>query len=266
MRCYERGAVLVTSLTLLFSLTFTSAWLVQSQLVQLKRHHQQRQALLTSEMDVANARDALVSHWQKTGVLLQTAMHNSQPSYVHRGTSIELLLTHADGRLEHQQLSEAPLFSALPQLPWISMSGDATNWQQVLNLTLPNALIKMSPHVYNDCTDTSAWQGIIIVKNDCHLSGATQIGSASAPVVLTLMGSNNTLTQPLHLYGVVIFATSSDHINVHSGVTITGAVLTLDSQFPFQHNIQFDMNVIKHIQTSPEYRIRKVVEGTWRDF
>ena len=263
---YEKGAVLITSLTLLFSLTFASAWLVQSQLTQLKRHHQQRQVLLNSKMDLAHARDALVAHWQKTGELLQHKIHNSQPSYLHKGTSLELLLQHSSGRVETQQLWEGPLFSTAPQLPWITMSGDKTNWQNVLNIPHPDALTKMSPHSFKDCHDTSKWQGVVIVENNCHLSSYSQLGSASAPIVLTLMGRDNSLTQPLHIFGVVIFASSSHHLNVHPGVKITGGVLTLDAQFPFQHNVQFDMKIIKHIQTSSEYHIRKTMEGTWRDF
>lgn len=266
MHNHEKGAVLITSLTMLFSLAFSGAWYVQAHLQQLKSTNTERYQHIAREIEVSHDLRSSIAHWQKTGDTSNIDYPHSQAAFTEHENAIELIVRHQQGETVRRQLRAYPLFTNMPQHAWISMNGQEENWRDVLHLSTP-ALLKQQvimPHA--DCSQPSTWYGIVVIEDDCYLPANAVIGKYDNPLVLVVLGKNTQLASRTLFYGVLILAAKNHHFTIAKDAQILGTLLSLEPLANVPTNIIFNTEVLQRVQASPQIVVRKAMEGTWRDF
>ncbi len=123
-----------------------------------------------------------------------------------------------------------------------------------------------------DCSSLGpASTGLIIVDGDCKPS--SNVGSATAPVILIVRNGNLAVNGNTVLYGLV-FAYSSNPATAGTDVKLTGGAIVhgaMVSNYQLgnangTYDAKYDASVLSNISNGAAFQIVNQVPGSWRDW
>ncbi|MEP1447615.1 MAG: hypothetical protein ABJK37_16030 [Paraglaciecola sp.] len=135
-------------------------------------------------------------------------------------------------------------------------------------------LQQQADFVFNDCDslDIGSW-GFVWIDGDCEVSGSTQVGSDSQPIILVVFDGDIEFHSDVLMYGLLIAyrplgSVKNLDINMQSGSAVLGAIVAnyeLGTKSDLTR-VVFNADVMHHLQHNQKLQRVARVPGSWRDF